>query len=229
MQRIFLISDIHGDKQAFLSLLHQVKFDESDQLFILGDVIDRGEYGIELLQYIKEQPNMTLILGNHEEMMLQSCLEFDELSFDIWIQNGGAPTYRAFNALSKVKQKELLEWLDQQLLVTKLYFDSQVYLLAHAGILPSAGTIEEQIATQTRDDLLWIRDEFLSTPASELPCIIVHGHTPTPTLHEYGLEGATSQTRGIFQSENRLALDCGKTYGFPLGMYCLNTGETYYE
>lgn len=229
MEKIYLISDIHGDMEGFFNLLKQVNFHESDQLFILGDVIDRGEYGIKLLQYIKEHPNMTLILGNHEEMMLQSCLELDRWCFDIWLQNGGIPTYKAFNALNKAEQVELLNWLNQRPLMTTIHSNSQMYLLTHAGICPSTGTIEEQIAAQTRDDLLWIRDEFLSAPASKLPCTVVFGHTPTPTLHEYGLKEATPETKGIFKSEKRLALDCGKTYGFPLGMYCLTTGEVYYE
>ena len=49
MKRVFVISDIHGQKEAFFSLLEQVKFSEYDELYILGDVIDRGPYGIALL------------------------------------------------------------------------------------------------------------------------------------------------------------------------------------
>lgn len=75
MKRVFVISDIHGQKEAFFSLLEQVKFSEYDELYILGDVIDRGPYGIALLQHIMSQPNMHFILGNHEEMMCRALAE----------------------------------------------------------------------------------------------------------------------------------------------------------
>jgi serine/threonine protein phosphatase 1 len=48
------------------------------------------------------------------------------------------------------------------------------YLFVHAGVRPNV-----PLAAQTRDDLLWIREPFLSSTAS-FEAVVVHGHTPVP-------------------------------------------------
>ena len=59
----YVLSDIHGNKEAFDTILSMIDLKPEDQLYILGDVIDRGEYGIELLQQIRTMPNCTLLMG----------------------------------------------------------------------------------------------------------------------------------------------------------------------
>jgi len=67
----YVVSDLHGESHLFRDVLRQIHFSNEDHLYILGDVIDRGPDGIALLQEIMVTPNMTLLLGNHEYMMLQ--------------------------------------------------------------------------------------------------------------------------------------------------------------
>lgn len=43
----------------------------NDTVYILDDVIDRGPDGIKLIQEIMDSPNMVMILGNHEHMMIE--------------------------------------------------------------------------------------------------------------------------------------------------------------
>ena len=45
----YVISNIHGQYQKFLSILSQISFKESDTLYILGDLLDYGEESMELL------------------------------------------------------------------------------------------------------------------------------------------------------------------------------------
>ena len=45
----YVLSDIHGDRDAFNTVLSMIDLHPDDYLYILGDVIDRGQYGIELL------------------------------------------------------------------------------------------------------------------------------------------------------------------------------------
>ena len=47
------------------------------------------------------------------------------------------------------------------------------YFLCHAGVRPGV-----PLDRQSEDDLLWIRDEFLSSKM-DFGKIVVHGHTPT--------------------------------------------------
>ena len=67
-------------EEAALALLKKAEFSDGDFLFVLGDVIDRGEHGITLLRWMAEQPNVQLILGNHEAMLMACKFLFDEVT-----------------------------------------------------------------------------------------------------------------------------------------------------
>ena len=78
---IYVTSDLHGyPLEKFQKMLRDADFSDNDFLFILGDVIDRGEEGVELLRWIMNQTNMELILGNHEAMLLSCSFLFDPLT-----------------------------------------------------------------------------------------------------------------------------------------------------
>ena len=53
---IYIMSDIHGRKDRFDDVLKQIKLNENDTLYILGDVVDRDTYDITLLKYITTKP-----------------------------------------------------------------------------------------------------------------------------------------------------------------------------
>lgn len=38
----YVISDLHGDLDSFKSILEKIQFQNTDEMFVLGDVIDRG-------------------------------------------------------------------------------------------------------------------------------------------------------------------------------------------
>lgn len=57
---IYVMSDIHGNKRRFESILEQIALRDEDTLYILGDVIDRHPDGIELLQRIMDMATMSL-------------------------------------------------------------------------------------------------------------------------------------------------------------------------
>ena len=63
---IYLMSDVHGDYQSFYKMLTKIKFSSGDNLYILGDVVDKGEENLRLLDFIRSSENMILIKGNHE-------------------------------------------------------------------------------------------------------------------------------------------------------------------
>ena len=104
---VYVTSDLHGyPPEAFMKLLDRAGFTGDDFLFVLGDVIDRGEYGAELLLWLTEQPNVQLILGNHEAMLASCSFLFEEVTekslakltvdqmrlLETWADNGALPT-----------------------------------------------------------------------------------------------------------------------------------------
>ena len=46
---IYVMSDIHGQKRRFDSVMKQINLQPEDTLYVLGDVIDRNPDGIKLL------------------------------------------------------------------------------------------------------------------------------------------------------------------------------------
>lgn len=65
----YVMSDIHGQFDALMRMLEQIGFTEDDELYILGDVVDRGSKSIECIKWIMEQDNVLTLLGNHELML----------------------------------------------------------------------------------------------------------------------------------------------------------------
>ncbi len=68
----YAISDLHGQYGIFEKLLEVIDFSDDDYMYVLGDAIDRGPDGIRILQKIMTSPNMDLLIGNHEFLMLNS-------------------------------------------------------------------------------------------------------------------------------------------------------------
>ena len=63
---IYVMSDIHGQKRRFDSVMKQINLQPDDTLYILGDVIDRNPDGIKILRQIMAMPNAKMLLGKVE-------------------------------------------------------------------------------------------------------------------------------------------------------------------
>jgi len=172
--RKFAISDIHGCCNTFEELLQQIGLTKDDELYLLGDYIDRGPDSKGLIDYIwqlqEEGYQLHCLRGNHEEMMLASIV--DKSWRENWIgYNGGAETIASFGVQSwtDIPHKYLffLNKLDY-------YFEVDNYILVHAGL--DFG--EDDPFGQTHS-LIWIRDWYENIDYDWLgDRIIVHGHTP---------------------------------------------------
>lgn len=99
MERTFAIGDIHGCSKTFEKLLFEkINIQKTDQIFCIGDYIDRGENSkaaIDLiLQLRQEGYSLFTLRGNHEQMLLD-CL-IDPTAYELWIRNGGDQTLLSF-------------------------------------------------------------------------------------------------------------------------------------
>ena len=66
----YVCSDIHGNYDLFMKALEKIQFNNNDELYILGDMIDKGNQVIKLLEYIVHHNNIHCIIGNHEQFFL---------------------------------------------------------------------------------------------------------------------------------------------------------------
>ena len=73
---IYVMSDIHGQAGAFHKMLKKIQFSDNDHIYILGDVVDRGPDGIEIIKYVMSRKNITLLIGNHEHISSSEYLTF---------------------------------------------------------------------------------------------------------------------------------------------------------
>jgi serine/threonine protein phosphatase 1 len=114
---------------------------------------------------------------------------------DAWIRNGGRETLESYEIDDpQLMPSDPTDWL-RSLPAT---FTDGKRLFVHAGIFPGV-SIEMQ---EEEDDLLWIREPFLSSQTDH-GFLVIHGHTPT------------KNSKPDLRS-NRLNLDTGACFGGPL-------------
>ena len=214
---IYVISDLHGYPfEKLKKLLEKAHFGENDFLYILGDVVDRnGDGGVEILTWLLSQPNVQLILGNHEAMLLACEFLFDEItedsisSFDSekmeiltnYQLNGGDVTLKALSKLNKESPEtvaDILDYLHDAPLYEAVTAGGKDYFLVHSGI----DDFEKgrKISEYPADAFIWawpeLEDEYFDDITT------VFGHTPTKY---YGEEYSNK----IIKTRTWIAIDMG--------------------
>ncbi len=233
MGNIYVISDLHGQGKAFFQMLEKIHFSAEDTMYVIGDVIDRGPDGINLLRYIQKQDNMEMILGNHEDMMLKSCTHSTgELWMDTWMFNGGGTTLQGLKELSMKEQMECMAFVKSLPLYKILEINGIFYLMVHAGMDVKNETLEEACMNMDEEDALWIREPFFNSSVIS-SYYIIFGHTPTGALVRYaytlpeGQRKRGQQFHMVFWN-HRIGIDCGAAYGKNLGCLRLNDMKEFY-
>jgi serine/threonine protein phosphatase 1 len=190
MKMIYVTSDLHGySLEDFVEFLDSTGFCEDDVCYVLGDVIDRGSEGVDLLKWIMKQPNVVLLLGNHEEMMLECEFVFAEITNEsvdslskssleklyLWQFNGGGETLKALRKQTPRVRAEILEYLKNAPLYKEVECGGRKFVLSHSGL----GNFDKDkpLSEYTRHELLWTRPDYFDTFYDDK--ILVFGHTPS--------------------------------------------------
>ena len=186
----FICTDIHGNMPVFKKLMAFLKPD--DQLFFLGDAMDRGADGWEIMKEMLRDNRITYIKGNHEDMLVQAAEEwFDEDHFgkmcDLVRYNGGSATLDAM-----FRDPWGADWAKMlKNLPTHLEFEnemSRTLLLSHAGYNPVLNRDDDMIIPGAHK-LIWDRNHLLLPwDTEDFPgYVVVHGHTPLQHIaREFG-------------------------------------------
>lgn len=190
---VYCMSDIHGEHERFKKMLQTIQFSDGDHLYIIGDAIDRGALGVDILTDIMAAPNMTMLLGNHEAMCIATLGSKNEFGArDLWKQNGGAGTYREllYHRSSEERHKiiRFLEKLPDHL---EIEVNGHVFHLVHG------------IAADNREDRIWERPKAGTATPLEGKTVIV-GHTPTPYI-----TGDFENVYKIWHGNGIIDIDCG--------------------
>lgn len=231
----YVISDIHGEYDAFEELLAKISFGDDDTLYILGDVLDRGPNPIKVMRKLMTMPNVICIAGNHEMMALE-CLNFllqeisnmaienlDQETLDnllTWQYNGASTTINEFRKLSVSERQEVIAFIRDFSAYEEMTVGENKYLLVHAGL--GNFSPDKKLSEYTIHDLVWDRGTLGKKYFDDV--ITITGHTPTMVIP------GNSNPGYIFQFNNRIYIDCGAC--FPSGRlaaFCLDTGEEFYS
>ena len=220
----YVVSDIHGAYDRFLSLLSQIALKDDDILYIAGDLVDFGEGGIELVGDLSVRLNVNPIAGDHDYIAARMLHGFDKMLRDggtpdpdyiaemtAWVKDGGQPTLDAFRGLDKDEREGVLDYLGDLPLFEEFTVNGIDYLMVHAGI---AG-----YRKGTDPDDYQPEDFFSEVPDAEYPLVegktLIVGHVRT-------------KSGKIERGEGSIFLDCGVETGGRLGCLRLEDGKEFY-
>jgi serine/threonine protein phosphatase 1 len=190
--RIYAIGDIHGRADLLDSIAREIEADLSSApvatatAVFLGDYVDRGPHSSRVLERLAHRDfpvPFVALRGNHEQMLLTFLA--DPAFLSTWRQFGGLEALHSFGVdlrdaregrgydrahaeLVEAMSPEVRDFLEQ----TATSFQAGDYFFCHAGVRPNV-----PLASQLDKDLMWIRDDFLRSPAYHGK-VVVHGHTP---------------------------------------------------
>jgi len=120
----YAIGDLQGCYHALQDMLKHISFNpESDRLWLVGDLINRGSGSLEVLRWVyQHRSNVVVVLGNHDLHALVVAEGF--------VAAHRSDTLQAL--LAAPDRDELLNWLRYQSMV---HYEHG-YLMVHAGLLP---------------------------------------------------------------------------------------------
>jgi serine/threonine protein phosphatase 1 len=189
--KTFALSDIHGCYDELMALFARLPIEpERDRVVFLGDYVDRGPNTRKVVEQVMaweaSYPHWVFLCGNHEDELLKA-LHYDGRVHDwpeLWYRQGGRETLLSYLPDARRNDQPLrlsggeliptehLAWLASR----PRYFEDDAYIYVHAGLKPGKTPQETD-----PDDLIWIRDEFL-TSAYDWGRKVIHGHTPAWNL-----------------------------------------------
>ncbi|AWK85186.1 metallophosphoesterase family protein [Azospirillum thermophilum] len=198
--RLYAVGDIHGEKRCLERLLAMIAADMDRHrgpdlrctIVFLGDYVDRGPDSRGVLDLLCDAaaasadgsgPACRFLMGNHE----QALLEFlrDPVAGAPWLSFGGVEALASYGIRASVgvsdpkRCRALRDEMEARLPAAHRGFLTALepmavygdYAFVHAGVLPG-----QPLERQSADDLLWIREPFLSYRRRHEK-MIVHGHT----------------------------------------------------
>lgn len=185
MARRWVIPDIHGYAKTLATLMSDlVRPMRSDELYFLGDYVDRGPDSkgvIDLIRGLDRSGfNVTALRGNHEDIMVELYDAFGQAGsawwFNFasrknrgWLDMGGKATLASFkaSAIGDIPP-DYIEWMRE----LPYYHPLERFVLVHAGL---NFTIDDPF--EDLRSMLWLR-EYEIRPEKIGGRKIIHGHVP---------------------------------------------------
>ena len=229
----YAMSDLHGQYEKYLQMLDMIHFSDDDDLYIIGDVVDRGSQSVELLQDMSMRMNVFPILGNHDMtaalLLNKLCVEITEDNYSsqlnpeilkilaMWQMDGGQATLDGFKNLSVDERKALIEYLEEFTPYETVEIAGSKFILVHGGIPYEKRKLP--LSKQSVHELVIERPDYSKRYYNNT--YLVTGHTPTINIGE--------EYKGrIYKANGHIAIDCGASFDMPLGCIRLDDFKEFY-
>lgn len=175
----YAISDIHGCAETLRFLVEQhLRLSHHDELFVLGDFIDRGPDSAGVVRYLMRLQlagyKLTVLRGNHEQLLLDA-LKGDHRVRNRWLAAGGEVALQSWRVTTVANIPHThIHFLQN----TRFYAETPGYVLFHAGLDFSLSNPLQGLHAmiwERLDRTEWgqkINHNWLNNR------VLVHGHTP---------------------------------------------------
>jgi bis(5'-nucleosyl)-tetraphosphatase (symmetrical) len=120
----YCIGDIQGCYEPLMRLLALIKFDPAkDQIWLVGDLVNRGPDSLKVLRWAKNLVNAKIVLGNHDLHLLTFYHKITDFEF-----------YGLEEVVNAPDAQEIIDWVRS---LPLFYYDPKLkFTLTHAGIFP---------------------------------------------------------------------------------------------
>ncbi|GGO87743.1 serine/threonine protein phosphatase [Nocardioides phosphati] len=232
---VFAVSDVHGHRDDLVATLRAAGLVDAGerwsggdaQLYVLGDLLDRGPDGIGVIRLLRglqaEAPaSVHVLLGNHEVLALGMWLHPDEGYLPLWQRNGGLAADQASltpDDVTWLSNLPAMALVGDDLLV---HSDSTAYL----GWGRSVGAVNAQVAGMlTRPDPVGVaevlrgltqRRRFVGTQGAAQADSMLAAYGGTRVVHGHSI---VATLRGVTPGHGALAYAGGKALAIDGGRY----------
>ena len=237
---VYCCSDLHANYNIWQQIKEHLK--PNDILYNLGDTVDRGAAGLEILQETLEMPNVILLKGNHEDFIDQIGTDlwrsntneeyFNNLdNLGLWYQNGAKKTIEAFCSLTTEEQSKLITKIRK--LPTHIEYtntEGEILYLTHAGRQPdTAENPDMGEGNIAMNNYIWDRYHLNEkTWRGKENEYCVHGHTPICYMRYFNPQKIPQNNFKIFKycEDHKINIDLGV---FLTHIACLLNLDTWEE
>ena len=176
----WIIPDIHGCAKTLKALAESMlRITQEDELFFLGDYIDRGPRSKEVIDYLWDLQakgyHLHCLKGNHEDYCVQTWeadqhfhLFKPQIQRD-WEKVGAAETFKSFGVKHPREiPKDYIDWIKN----LEYYYELEDFILVHAGM-----NFKIKNPFEDTHSMIWVRNfkvDFEKTNGRR----IIHGHIP---------------------------------------------------
>lgn len=223
----YCASDWHGNLSIAKQILSYLKPD--DELYFLGDAIDRGADGWQILKMLLSDPRVTFIKGNHEDIMQTYYRENSQKNLSHWLDNGGNGTLYAIKRDSRDTLEEILHKIENLPLRVDLDTEKGHLILTHAGCWPD---ITELDLPQDfiEEKYIWDRRHIWGEKWDHRypDTYVIHGHTPVEVLTLRPAEKDFVPKVQGYCEKHKIDIDMGTFYTGVAALLNLDTFKVIY-